>query len=47
MMAAAAAWDEMAAGLGTAASGYNSVIAELTGDPGWPASGAMVAAVTP
>jgi len=48
MMVAAAAWDELAAELGTATSGYNSVIDELTGGP-WvgPTSAAMVAAVTP
>jgi len=34
MMVAAAAWDELAAELSTATSGYNSVIDELTGDPG-------------
>jgi PPE-repeat protein len=48
MMAAAAGWDELAAELGTAATGYSSVVAELTGAP-WvgPASAAMVAAVAP
>ena len=48
MMAAAAAWDGLAAELGTAASGYGSVISELTSAP-WvgPASTSMVAAVTP
>jgi PPE-repeat protein len=48
MMAAAAAWDGLAAELGTAASGYGSVISELTSAP-WvgPASRTMVAAVTP
>ena len=48
MMVAAAAWDELAAELGTATSGYNSVIDELTDGP-WvgPTSAAMVAAVTP
>lgn len=47
-MAAATAWDELAAELGTAASGYRSVIAELTGSP-WvgPSSAAMVSAVAP
>ncbi|MBS2079691.1 PPE domain-containing protein, partial [Mycobacterium tuberculosis] len=29
MMAAAAAWDEIAAEVGVAASGYNSVVTEL------------------
>ena len=33
LMVAAAAWDELAAELGTATSGYNSVIDELTGGP--------------
>ncbi|WP_237052031.1 PPE domain-containing protein, partial [Mycobacterium avium] len=33
LMAAAAAWDEVAAELGIAASGYHSVIAELTSGP--------------
>ncbi|OBB90124.1 PPE family protein [Mycobacterium sp. 852002-40037_SCH5390672] len=48
MMAAAAAWDEIAAELGVAASGYNSVVSELTSGP-WvgPASTSMVAAITP
>jgi PPE-repeat protein len=48
MMAAAAAWDGLAAELGTAASGYGSVISELTSAP-WvgPSSRTMVAAVTP
>ncbi|MEB4212263.1 PPE family protein, partial [Mycobacterium sp. 94-17] len=48
MMAAAAAWDEIAAELGVAASGYDSVITGLTGGP-WvgPASTAMLSAVTP
>ena len=48
MMAAAAAWDEIAAELGVAASGYNSVVSELTSAP-WvgPASTSMLSAVTP
>jgi PPE-repeat protein len=48
MMAAAAAWDGLAAELGSAAAGYASVITELTSSP-WlgPASAAMVASVTP
>ena len=48
MMVAAAAWDGLAAELTTAASGYSSVIDELTGGP-WvgPTSVAMVAAVVP
>src|SRR5690349_6896042 len=48
MMAAAAAWDEIAAELGVAASSYNSVVTELTSGP-WvgPASTSMLAAVTP
>jgi PPE-repeat protein len=48
MMAAASAWDAVAAELGTAATGYTSVIDELTSSP-WlgPASRAMMAAVTP
>ena len=48
MMAAAAAWDELGAELATAASGYGSVVSELTSAP-WvgPASRTMVAAVTP
>ncbi|KKC05753.1 PPE family protein [Mycobacterium nebraskense] len=48
LMAASAAWDEVAAELATAASGYGSVIAELTSGP-WagPASASMVAAVVP
>ncbi|WP_197512658.1 PPE family protein, partial [Mycobacterium sp. 852002-10029_SCH5224772] len=48
MMAAAAAWDEIAAELGVAATGYNSVVTELISGP-WvgPASMSMVAAITP
>jgi PPE-repeat protein len=48
MMAAAAGWDEIAAELGVAASGYSSVITELSSGP-WvgPASMSMVSAITP
>ncbi|WAJ47710.1 PPE family protein [Mycobacterium sp. Aquia_216] len=48
MMAAAAGWDGLAAELATAASGYDSVISELTGGP-WigPTSQKMLAAVIP
>lgn len=48
IMVAATAWDELAAELGTAASGYHSVITELTSAP-WvgPSSTAMVSAVVP
>ncbi|MGB8388981.1 PPE domain-containing protein, partial [Mycobacterium sp.] len=48
MMVAATAWDELAAELGTAATGYNSVISELT-SASWagPASASMVSAVAP
>jgi PPE-repeat protein len=48
MMAAAAGWDGLAAELGTAATGYGSVISELTGSP-WvgPASAAMLGAASP
>jgi PPE-repeat protein len=47
-MVAATAWDALAAELSTAASGYNSVITELTSAP-WigPSSTAMVSAVVP
>ncbi|BBZ52598.1 putative PPE family protein PPE25 [Mycobacterium heidelbergense] len=47
-MVAATAWDMLAAELGTAASGYSSVVDELTGGP-WvgPSSAAMVSAVIP
>jgi len=47
-MVAAAAWDEIAAELGTASSNYSSVIDELTSGP-WvgPTSASMVSAVTP
>jgi len=47
-MAAASAWDAVAAELSTTASGYRSVVAELTSAP-WvgPASASMVSAVTP
>jgi PPE-repeat protein len=48
IMVAATAWDELAAELSTAASGYNSVITELTSAP-WvgPSSAAMVNSVVP
>lgn len=48
MMAAASAWDALAAELSSAASGYSSVIAELTSSP-WlgPASRSMMSAVAP
>ncbi|MGH3553089.1 MAG: PPE family protein, partial [Mycobacterium sp.] len=48
MLAAAAAWDGLAAELGFAAAGYGSVISELTSAP-WvgPASASMVAAAAP
>lgn len=48
MIAAAAAWDQIAAELGLAANGYNSAISELTSGP-WlgPASRAMLAAIMP
>jgi PPE-repeat protein len=48
LLAAAAAWDGLASELGTAASGYGSVISELTDSP-WvgPSSRAMLSAVTP
>jgi PPE-repeat protein len=47
-MAAAAAWDGLAAELGTTSTGYTSVITELAGSP-WlgPASQSMAAAATP
>ena len=48
IMVAATAWDELAAELSTAASGYSSVIDDLTSGP-WvgPTSAAMVSAVVP
>ncbi|WP_272896340.1 PPE family protein, partial [Mycobacterium montefiorense] len=48
MMAAAAGWDGLSTELATAASGYSSVISELTSAP-WigPASQKMLAAVVP
>ncbi|OBG78215.1 hypothetical protein A5700_17395 [Mycobacterium sp. E1214] len=48
MTAAAAAWEDLAAELGSSAAGYSTVTAELTGAP-WlgPASRSMMAAVTP
>jgi PPE-repeat protein len=48
MLAAAAAWDELAAELGTAASGYSSTITELTSSR-WvgPSSAAMLSAAVP
>ncbi|AKN18692.1 hypothetical protein B586_11975 [Mycobacterium haemophilum DSM 44634] len=48
MLAAAAAWDGLAAELSSTASGYGSVVSELTNSP-WlgPASRSMVASATP
>src|SRR3984893_4236329 len=48
MLAAAEAWDGLAAELGIASTGYGSTITELTGGP-WigPTSVTMLAAVTP
>ncbi|MEO8813764.1 MAG: PPE family protein, partial [Mycobacterium sp.] len=48
MLAAAAAWDGLAAELHSTAAAYQSVIAGLTGE-GWlgPSSAAMAAAITP
>ena len=48
LMVAAAAWDGLAAELASAASGYHSIITELTSGP-WvgPSSAQMVAAVVP
>jgi PPE-repeat protein len=48
MLVAAAAWDELASELGTAASGYSSTITELTSSP-WvgPSSASMLSAVVP
>jgi PPE-repeat protein len=48
MLAAATAWDDLAAELGWTASSYSSVIAELTSAP-WigPASISMAAAAAP
>ncbi|ORX05648.1 hypothetical protein AWC29_10315 [Mycobacterium triplex] len=48
MMAAAAGWDALSAELALAASGYNSVVSELTSGP-WlgPVSQRMLAAVVP
>ncbi|MDI3314991.1 MAG: PPE family protein [Mycobacterium sp.] len=47
MMAAASAWNSLAAELGTAASAYQSVISELTGQWLGPSSAAMAAAAEP
>jgi PPE-repeat protein len=47
MMAAAAAWNNLAAELATAAASHESVIAELSGEWTGPASSAMAAAATP
>ncbi|MCV7199740.1 PPE family protein [Mycobacterium angelicum] len=48
LMAAAAAWDGLAHDLSATATGYSSVLSELTGMP-WqgPASASMIGAVTP
>ncbi|MGH7732927.1 MAG: PPE family protein, partial [Gemmatimonadales bacterium] len=48
MLAAATAWDVLAAELGSTAASYGSTVAELTGGP-WigPASMSMLAAATP
>ncbi len=47
MMAAAAAWNNLAAELATAAASYESAISELSGEWMGPASSAMAAAATP
>ncbi|WP_413926607.1 PPE family protein, partial [Mycobacterium tuberculosis] len=49
LMAAAAAWDGLAAELSSAATGYGAAISELTNMRWWsgPASDSMVAAVLP
>jgi PPE-repeat protein len=47
MMAAASAWNSLAAELGTAASAYQSVISELTGQWLGPSSASMAAAAEP
>src|ERR1700722_3235467 len=47
MMAAAAAWNNLAAELATAAAFYESVISELSGEWKGQASSAMAAAATP
>ncbi|MCV7099480.1 PPE family protein [Mycobacterium palustre] len=47
LMAAAGAWDGVAAELGNTAAGYTSVIAELTSSWLGPASRSMLAAATP
>ncbi|OBI35037.1 PPE family protein [Mycobacterium colombiense] len=47
MLAAAAAWDGLAAQLHSAAASYESVIANLTGDWQGPSSSLMAAAVAP
>jgi PPE-repeat protein len=47
MMAAAAAWNSLAAELASTAAGYESVITELTGEWQGPASASMLAAVQP
>ncbi|HEU4360720.1 MAG TPA: PPE domain-containing protein [Mycobacterium sp.] len=47
MLAAAAAWDGLAAELGSAAAGYQSVLSNLTGEWRGPASMSMGAAAAP
>src|SRR6201995_2009792 len=47
MMAAAAAWNSLAAELATAAAAHESVIAELSGEGLGPALTGMAAAATP
>jgi PPE-repeat protein len=47
MMAAASAWNSLAAELGTSASAYQSVISELTGQWLGPSSASMAAAAEP
>ncbi|WP_156673234.1 PPE domain-containing protein, partial [Mycobacterium sp. E3251] len=48
LVSAAAAWDALAAELGSAAAAYRAIVSELTGGP-WvgPSSAAMAAAVAP
>lgn len=47
LLAAASAWDALAAELGSAASSYESVVSSLTGEWSGPSSTSMAAAADP
>lgn len=47
LLAAASAWDALAAELGTAASSYESIVSSLAGEWSGPSATTMIAAVEP